>query len=157
MRKRTCSSPTWSTPASWVLTATWGSPVPGLVPGREGVVPRETRYEAILLAARVRQRSYQRGYRTGGTVGWHEGEPKPGDSADRLAVRQEVCDHSDPCGCYAEGYAAALAEARAQHQRDNEENLEALRRVMTSFHRASTKHASGVLTFSEKVLANRPA
>ena len=39
--------------------------------------------------------------------------------SDRLAVGQEVCDHGDLCGCYAEGYAAGLAEASAQHHRDH--------------------------------------
>ena len=85
----------------------------------EGVVPGEVHYKAILDAARVRERSYQRGYRHTGDVGGLEGDSKPRDSTDRLADGEEVCDHGDPCGCYAEGYAAGRAEARAQHHRDH--------------------------------------
>ena len=100
---------------------------------RDQVVSGEVHYQAILEAARVRQRSCQRGYRTGGSVRRHEGE-RP----DLLALRQEqkVCDHDMPCGCYVEGYAAGRAAARAQHRHDNQENLESLRRVMDRFHRA---------------------
>ena len=42
---------------------------------RERVVSSETHYQAILEASRVRQRNYQRGYRTGGSVRWYEGAP----------------------------------------------------------------------------------
>ena len=80
---------------------------------REGVVPGEVHYKAILDAARVRERSYQRGYRHAGDVGGLAADPTPGDSTD---FREAVCDHGDPCGCYAEGYAAGRAAARAQHR-----------------------------------------
>ena len=57
---------------------------------REQVVPGEVHYKAILEAARVRRRSYQRGYRTGGVVRWHEGEPLPGEPPDVLALHQAL-------------------------------------------------------------------
>ncbi len=82
---------------------------------REGQVSGETHCKAILEAAWVRERSYQRGYRHAGDVGGLEGTPKLGDSTD---FREAVCDHGDPCGCYAEGYAAGRAAAGAQHRRD---------------------------------------
>ena len=76
-------------------------------------VSGEAHYKAILDAAWVRERSYQRGYRTGGSVRWHEGEPRPGNPPDVLSLLQDqrVCDHDTPCGCYVEGYAAGIAEA----------------------------------------------
>ena len=46
---------------------------------REDVVPGETHYKAILDVARVRSRSYQRGYRSAGDVGRLEVNPKLGD------------------------------------------------------------------------------
>ena len=82
---------------------------------REGQVSGETHCKAILEAAWVRKRSYQRGYRHAGDVGGIEGTPKLGDSTD---FREAVCDHGDPCGCYAEGYAAGRAAAGVQHRRD---------------------------------------
>ena len=104
---------------------------------RDQVVSGEAHYKAVLDAARIRKRSYQRGNRTGGSVRWQKGEPAPGDPSDLLALCQEqqVCDHDTPCGCYAEGYAVGMAEAESQHHHDNQENLEALRRVIDSFHR----------------------
>ena len=81
---------------------------------REGVVPGETHYKAVLDAARVRARNYQRGYRHSGDAGALEGNPKLRDSTDFSQAR---CDHGAPCGCYVEGYAAGLSEARAQHRR----------------------------------------
>ena len=104
---------------------------------REETVLGETHYKAILQVARVRKKSFERGYRLAGAARWYEGDPPPEDASEGLAVRQAVCDHGAPCGCYAEGHAAGRAEARAQHQRDNEENIEALRRVMDSFNRAA--------------------
>ena len=63
----------------------------------------EAHYKAILAAARVRQRSLERGI---------EGTPSP------LLDPQGVCDHGPPCGCYAEGYAAGLAEGYAKRRND---------------------------------------
>ena len=60
---------------------------------RQGVVSGETHYKAILQAARVRNRSLERGL---------EGAQPP------MSDRQGVCDHGTPCGCYAEGHAAGL-------------------------------------------------
>ena len=86
---------------------------------REGQVSGETHCKAILETAWVRKRSYRRGYRQAGDIGGLEGDPQLDTPSDRLAVGQEVCDHGDLCGCYAEGYAAGLAEASAQHHRDH--------------------------------------
>ena len=83
---------------------------------REGMVPGESHYKAILEAARVRRRSYQRGYRHAGHAGGLEGDPPPEEPSE---FRQPLCDHGDPCGCYVEGYAAGRAETRAQHHRDH--------------------------------------
>ena len=82
---------------------------------RQGVVSGETHYKAILRAARVRNRSLERGL---------EGMPSPPSD------RQGVCDHGAPCGCYAEGHAAGLAEGYAQHRNDPLEDLTGVRRVL---------------------------
>ena len=64
----------------------------------------------------------------------------------------KVCDHDRPCGYQAEGYAPGMATARAQHHRDNQENPEALRRVMDSFHRAGNqRRLSGISPGSDSV------
>ena len=76
------------------------------------------KYKAVLDAARVRARSYRPGgYRHAGDVGGLEVNPKLGDLTD---FRQVLSGHSDPCGCYAEGYAAGRAEAKYQHRRDRD-------------------------------------
>ena len=98
---------------------------------REQVVPGEAHYRAVLEAARIRGRAFDRGYRLADVVRWTEGDPPA-----LVSDNQGFCDHDSPCGCYAEEYAADMAAARAQHYRDNEETLEARHRVMDSFHRA---------------------
>ena len=60
--------------------------------GRGQVISGEAHYKAILDAARVRNRSLERGLE--------------GASSPLSAPPQGVCDHGTPCGCYAEGYAA---------------------------------------------------
>lgn len=75
---------------------------------RQGVVSGETHYKAVLEAARVRKRSFDRSCRLAAAGEWVEEDPLP------VADRQGVCDHGAPCGCYAEGYAAGRAAARAQ-------------------------------------------
>ena len=82
---------------------------------RQGVVSGETHYKAILDAARVRKRSLERGL---------EGMPSPPSD------RQGVCDHGTPCGCYAEGHAAGLAEGYAKRQNDPLGDLAGVRRVL---------------------------
>ncbi len=82
---------------------------------RQGVVSGETHYKAILDAARVRKHSLESGL---------EGAPFPPSD------RPGVCDHGTPCGCYAEGYAAGLAEGYAQRRNDPLEDLAEIRRVL---------------------------
>ena len=82
---------------------------------RQGVVSGESHYKAILQAARVRNRSLER-------------EPKAMTSPP--SGRQGVCDHGTPCGCYAEGHAAGLAEGYAQRRNDPLEDLAGIRRVL---------------------------
>ena len=82
---------------------------------RQGVVSWETHYKAILQAARVRKRSLERGL---------EGMPSPPPD------RQGVCDHDTPCGCYAEGHAAGLAEVYAQRRNNPLEDLAGVRKVL---------------------------
>ena len=82
---------------------------------RQGVVSGEAHYKAILEAARVRKRSLERGVAGG--------QPPMSD-------RQGVCDHGTPCGCYAEGHAAGLAEGYAQHRNDPLEDMAGVRRVL---------------------------
>ena len=73
---------------------------------REGVVSGETHYKAILEAARVRKRSFERGSRLADVVrSAAEDMPEGG---------RGFCDHDTPCGCYAEGYAAGRME---RHER----------------------------------------
>ena len=82
---------------------------------RQGVVSGETHYKAIMEAARVRNRSLERGL---------EGMPSsPSDS-------QGVCDHGAPCVCYAEGHAAGLAKGYAQRRNDPLGDLAGIRRVL---------------------------
>ena len=110
---------------------------------RDQVVSGEAHYKAVLEAARVRQRSYQRGYRTGGSVRWHEGEPLPGGPPDLLVLRQEqkVCDHDTPCGCHVEGYAAGIAEATAKRQAGALAEIEKLQRVLDHVNQAAAEAA----------------
>ena len=82
---------------------------------RQGVVSGETHYKAILDAAQVRKRSLERGL---------EGMPSPPSD------RQGVCDHDIPCGCYAEGHAAGLAEGYAKRRNNPLEDLAGVRRVL---------------------------
>ena len=82
---------------------------------RQGVVSGETHYKAILRAASVRNRSLERGL---------EGAHPP------ISDRQGVCDHGTPCGSYAEGYAAGLAEGYAKRRNDPLEDLAGVRRVL---------------------------
>ena len=82
---------------------------------RQGVVSGETHYKAILQAARVRNRSLERGL---------EGMPSPPSD------RQGVCHHGTPCGCYAEGHAAGLAEGYTKRRNDPLEDLAGVRRVL---------------------------
>ena len=82
---------------------------------RRGVVSGETHYKAILDAARVRNRSLERGL---------EGMPSPPSD------RQGVCDHDTPCGCYTEGHAAGLAEGYAKRRNNPLEDLAGVRRVL---------------------------
>ena len=82
---------------------------------RQGVVSGETHYKAILQAARVRKRSLECGL---------EGMPYPPSD------RQGVCDHGTPCGCYAEGHAAGLAEGYAKRRNDPLGDLAGVRRVL---------------------------
>ncbi len=69
----------------------------------EQVVSGEVHYKAILEAARIRKRSFDRGYQAG-CAAMLGGHPPPADD-------QGVCDHDTPCGCYAEGHAAGMAAA----------------------------------------------
>ena len=46
------------------------------------------------------------------------------------ADRQGVCDHGTPCGCYAEGHAAGLAESYAKRRPDPPGDLARVRRVL---------------------------
>ena len=82
---------------------------------RQGVVSGETHYKAILDAARVRKRSLESGI---------EEAPFPPSN------RQGLCDHGTPCGCYAEGHAAGLAEGYAKRRNDPLEDLAEVRRVL---------------------------
>jgi hypothetical protein len=110
---------------------------------RDQVVSGEAHYKVVLEAARVRQRSYQRGYRTGGSVRWHEGEPLPGGPPDLLVLRQEqkVCDHDTPCGCHVEGYAAGIAEATARRRASALAEIEKLHRVLDHVNQAAAEAA----------------
>ena len=83
---------------------------------RQCVVSGETHYKAILHAARVRKRSLLEKRL--------EGMPSPPSG------RQGVCDHSTPCGCYAEGHAAGLAEGYAKRRNNPLEDLAGVRRVL---------------------------
>ena len=58
---------------------------------REEPLSGEIHYKAVLEAAKVRKRSYQRGYRLAGTVRWCE------DDSQRV-VSHSSCDDDDPCG-----------------------------------------------------------
>ena len=91
---------------------------------REGVVPGETHYKAILDAARVRVRRFDRGYRLAGAAGWVEEDPLP------VADRQGVCDHDTPCGCYAEGHADGMAEGSGKRHNAALEDIARLRRIL---------------------------
>ena len=82
---------------------------------RQGVVSGETHYKAILQAARVRKRSLERGI---------EG------AQATMSDRQGICDHDTPCGCYAEGHAAGLAEGYAKRRNNPLEDLAGVRRVL---------------------------
>ena len=81
----------------------------------QSVVSGETHYKAILDAARVRKRSLE-----------HQLQEAPFPPSDRPGV----CDHGTPCGCYAEGYAAGLAEGYSQRRNDPLEDLAEIRRVL---------------------------
>ena len=83
--------------------------------GRGQVVSGEAHYKAILDAARVRNRSLERGL---------EGAPSP------LSVPPGRLDHGTPCGCYAEGYAAGLAEGYAKRRNDPLGDLAGVRRFL---------------------------
>ena len=65
---------------------------------REGVVSGETHYKALLEAARVRKRSFDRGTKLADIV--------RSAAEDIPSEARGFCDHDTPCGCYAEGYAA---------------------------------------------------
>jgi hypothetical protein len=110
---------------------------------REQDVSGEAHYKAILDAAWVRERSYQRGYRTGGSIRWHEGEPRPGNPPDVLSLLQDqrVCDHDTPCGCYVEGYAAGIAEATARRRASALAEIEKLHRVLDHVNQAAAEAA----------------
>ena len=69
---------------------------------------RQVHYQAILEDARIRKRSFDRGYQSGCAA--MLGGPPP------LADDQGVCDHDTPCGCYAEGHAAGMAAANPKRR-----------------------------------------
>ena len=75
---------------------------------REQAVSGEVHYQAILEAARIRKRSFDRGYQAG-CAAMLGGPPL-------LADDQGVCDHDTPCGCYAEGHAAGMTAANPQRR-----------------------------------------
>ena len=64
------------------------------------------------------------------------------ENYERLPAESGRSCPSSACGrwlkrTYSQGYAGILAEASAQHRRENEENLDALHRAMDSFNRAA--------------------
>ena len=89
----------------------------------------ETHYKAMLEAARVRKRSFDRGSRLADVVRSVTEDIPEGD--------RDFCDHDTPYGCYAEGYAAGMASARTGRQGDTLEVIARLRQVLTRFEAAS--------------------
>ena len=87
----------------------------------------ETHYKAVLEAARVRNRSLERGI----------AKAPP-------SVRQGVCDHGTPCGCYAEGHAAGLAEGYAQRRNDPLGDLAMIRRVLDHINESAGGSPTGL-------------
>ena len=102
---------------------------------REQTVSGESYYKALLEAGRIRKRAFQ----IAGAVRWVEGDPEPGGPPDVLALGQEqgVCDHGAPCGCYAEGYAAGMSNARDNRQGAPLEVIARLRYVLDRFEEGS--------------------
>ena len=98
---------------------------------REGVVSGETHYKAVLEAARIRKRSFERGTQLTDTVRSFT-EDMPGDG-------RGFCDHDTPCGCYAEGYAAGRME---RHER-TPVDFSRLRRLLDHVYRAA-EEAGGI-------------
>ena len=98
---------------------------------REGVVSGEIHYKAILEAARVRKRSFERRTKLADVVRSFM-EDMPGDG-------RGFCDHDTPCGCYAEGYAAGRME---RHER-TPVDFSRLRRLLDHVYRAA-EEAGGI-------------
>ena len=84
---------------------------------RQGVVSGETHYKAIL--------DRQPGCGSGASSTGSKGGPIP-----RCPTYRDVCDHGAPCGCYAEGHAAGLAEGYAKRRNDPLGDLAGVRRVL---------------------------
>ena len=98
---------------------------------REGVVSGEVHYKAILEAARVRKRSFERGTKLADVV--------RSAAEDIPSEDRGFCDHETPCGCYAEGYAAGRME---RHER-TPVDFSRLRRLLDHVYRAA-EEAGGI-------------
>ena len=96
------------------------------------MVSGETHYKAILEAARVRKRSFERGTRLADVVR-SAAEDMPGDGR---GVRTFI---DTPCGCYAEGYAAG----RSERHEGTPVDFSRLRRVLDHVYRAA-EEAGGI-------------
>ena len=100
---------------------------------REGVVSGETHYKAMFEAARVRKRSFERGFMLAEVVR-SVTEDMPGDG-------RGFCDRDTPCGCYAEGYAAGMAQSNAKRAGDALEDIARLRRILDHVNQAAAEAA----------------
>ena len=98
---------------------------------RDQMVSGEAHYKAILEAARVRKRSFERGTKLADVV--------RSAAEDIPSEDRGVCDHDTPCGCYAEGYAAGRME---RHER-TPVDLARLRRLPDHVYRAA-EEAGGI-------------
>ena len=102
---------------------------------RGGVVSGETHYRAILEAARVRKRSFERGSKLTEVV--------RSFTEDMPEGNRGFCYHDTPCGCYTEGYAAGRME---RHER-TPVDLSRLRRLLD--HEYQAAEAAGGIRLPE--------
>ena len=106
----------------------------------EQVVSGEAHYKAVLEAARVRKRSFDHGYQAGcsAMVGGHS----------RCQTTRASATTGEPCGCYAEGHAAGMAQANTERQREALGDIARLRRIWTtSTRRPQRRRESGCSRF----------
>ena len=100
---------------------------------RGEAVSGEIHYKTILEAARIRKRSFERGFRLASALRWTEDREPSKYPARELSIRQRSCGHDDPCICFVEGYAAAVGQRRAERREGALELATKIRQVLGDF------------------------